>query len=74
MTRLEIATIGKNTPWELQAYNPLLTEKKVFVCPDCGEKKAFIDLEIWGEDTVEDILNGIILCAECYENQMGDDL
>ena len=74
MTSLEIAQIGKYTPWELQVYNPLLTKEKVFICPDCGEKKAFIDLEIWSSDTAEDIANNTILCAECYENEMGDDL
>jgi transcription elongation factor Elf1 len=73
MTRLEIATIGKNTPRRLRAFNPLL-RKKVFDCPECGKDKAFIDLEIWDKDTVEDILNGIILCKECYEKQTKDNL
>lgn len=74
MTSLKIAQIGQNTPWELRAYNPLLTKEKVFICPECGEKKAFIDLEVWASDTAEDIFNNIILCSECYENQMEDDL
>lgn len=74
MTSLKIAQIGKHTPLELRAYNPVLTKEKVFICPECGKKKAFIDLEVWANDTAEDIFNNIILCSECYENQMEDDL
>ena len=74
MTLFEIAQIGKNTSWDLRAYNPLLTEKEVFACPKCGEKKAFIDLEVWINDTVENIVNGNVPCSACYENEMGDDL
>ena len=45
---------------------------KVFVCPYCGEKVSFNDLEYWGE-SIEEIVNNKISCSECYENEMGED-
>lgn len=74
MNAFKIAQIGKRTASELQIYNPLLTKEKVFICPECGEKKAFIDLEIWSSDTAEDISNNLILCSKCYADQMEDYL
>lgn len=51
-----------------------LTDEAVFTCPECGEKVAFNDLEFWNTDSFEDLLADKIICSECYENEMGDDL
>ena len=51
-----------------------LTDEAVFTCPECGEKVAFIDLEFWSSDSFEDLLADKIICSQCYENEMGDDL
>ena len=45
-----------------------------FTCPWCHKKVSFNDLEVWDEDTVEDIANNKVPCAECYEEEMGEDL
>lgn len=46
----------------------------MFICPECGEKFGYIDLEIWPNDSVEDIANDCIPCSSCYEDDMGEDL
>lgn len=46
---------------------------KVFICPSCGEKISFNELEYWGEDIKEVIANKIP-CSLCYEEEMGDNL
>lgn len=74
MNSFRIAQIGTCTASELRPYNPLLTKEKVFICPECGEKKAFIELEIWPSDTAEDVCNNVILCSKCYADQMEDYL
>lgn len=51
-----------------------LTDEAVFTCPECGEKVAFNDLEFWSTDSFEDLLADKIICSQCYENEMGDDL
>ena len=76
-SKREIAELGKLGDWWLngdRCFPNCLTEEKVFTCPCCGEKKAYIDLEVWSSDSVEDIINDAIVCAECYEIEMGDDL
>ena len=47
----------------------------VFVCPHCGQRCTFHALEFWtGEDTLEELMADQVICSECYEDEMGDDL
>ena len=51
------------------------SEEQLFVCPDCGEAVPFSDLEFWaGDMTAQDVLDGKVSCACCYEDAMGEDL
>lgn len=44
---------------------------KIFKCCECGKMCGYFDLECWSVDE----LNGEeLLCSECYENDMGEDL
>lgn len=43
---------------------------KVFKCAECGEMVDYFELESW----CCDFENGSFICAECYENDMGEDL
>jgi hypothetical protein len=52
----------------------LLESQKIFTCSDCGEQVSALELEIWTDDTLEDLINNKISCSECYENAMGEDL
>lgn len=52
----------------------ILSGKKIFTCPYCHEKKSYGELEIWDEDTAEQIARDEIGCSECYEDAMGEDL
>jgi hypothetical protein len=51
------------------------SEEQLFTCPCCGDEVTFFELEFWaGENTAQDVLDGKIFCACCYENTMGEDL
>lgn len=52
----------------------ILYGEKLFRCPRCGEMKSYGELEIWDEDTVEDIVADQFPCCSCYEHDMGEDL
>ena len=45
-------------------------ECKVFQCSECGEWVGYFDLESWCCDFEADDF----ICAECYEEEMRDDL
>lgn len=61
--------------WNAQAYYiSALLDKPIFICPNCGRRVSFNDLEAWLGNTDEDFLNDRIPCSICYENAMGEDL
>lgn len=89
MTKMEIAKMGKEFDenfWtkyvdekgkmteEGIKIADILNNEKVFKCPHCGEMCSYGDLNVWDEDTIEDIVNDGIGCVHCYEEEMGEDL
>jgi hypothetical protein len=52
----------------------ILCHEKVFTCPYCKEKKSANDLQIWQDNTIQDLILDTVPCSECYEEEMGDDL
>ena len=51
------------------------SEEFLFKCPYCGQLVTFSKLEFWeGEDTVETVLEGQIICSHCYESSQGECL
>ncbi len=65
-TELVLTEEGKKIMEEL--------ETPMFICPNCGEKVSFNELEIWGEETEEELMNNKVVCSVCYEEEMGEDL
>ena len=51
-----------------------LLNTPAFTCPCCERLVSFNDLEFWSGDSLESLLNDEITCAECYEDEMGEDL
>ena len=40
----------------------------------CKEKKSANDLEIWQDNTIQDLVLDTVPCSECYEEEMSYDL
>lgn len=51
-----------------------LLGQPMFICPICGNKVSYIDLEAWTSDSVDDLINDCVPCSLCYEDEMGEDL
>lgn len=49
-------------------------EEKIFICPDCGRKVSFFELETWLADDFQDFVNNKVPCSGCFEDAMGEDL
>ncbi len=49
-------------------------EEKIFICPDCGRKVSFCELETWLADNIQDFVDNKVSCSECFEDAMGEDL
>ncbi len=67
-TRTEFRSTEKG-----KAIRNLLDNNLIFKCPCCGEMMAYTDLEYW-LGSAENAAADEVLCSECYEDGMGEDL
>jgi len=51
-------------------YGQEIRSKKIFKCCKCGCLKDYFSLETWQCDFEDNK----IICADCYESEMGEDL
>lgn len=78
MTKFELFAKAREMSermWEHKGERPTYSEREAltgFICEECGCSCSYAELESWLCKFSE--TEPFIICSECYETEMGDDL
>lgn len=52
-----------------------ILDTPAFICPECRKRVSYNELESWlGDNCEKAFLNNLVVCSNCYEDEMGEDL